>query len=98
MLTKREIAKNWFHRYTGTQLDEMGDHILLTNFLDYVKRFALQFDCEIKGLDRPMQTCTNKDGLSIINYGMGSPNAATIEDGIQINVASGTASTKPRMR
>ena len=80
MLTKLEIATNWFHRYTGTQIEEIGNYILLTNFLDYVKRFARQFNSEIKGLDRPMQTCTNKDGLSIINYGMGSPNAATIMD------------------
>ena len=27
-----------------------------------------------------MQSATNKDGLSIINFGMGSPNAATIMD------------------
>lgn len=27
-----------------------------------------------------MQTATNKDGLTIINFGMGSPNAATIMD------------------
>ncbi len=80
MKTKLDIVKNWFPRYTGTQIEEIGDYILLTNFSDYVKRFAEQFNIEIKGKDRPMQTSTNKDGLTIINYGMGSPNAATIMD------------------
>jgi len=80
MKTKLEIAKNWLPRYTGTQIDELGDYILITNFPDYVRAFADQFNCEIKGEGRPMQTATNCHGLSIINYGMGSPNAATIMD------------------
>jgi len=80
MKTKLEIAKNWLPRYTGTQIKEFGDYLLLTNFHDYVKRFSQKFDAEIKGEGRPFQTCTNKDGLSIINFGMGSANAATIMD------------------
>ena len=80
MKTKLEIAKNWLPRYTGTQINEFGDYILLTNFHNYLRRFADQYDCEIKGESRPMQTATNGDGLTIINYGMGSANAATIMD------------------
>jgi AMP nucleosidase len=80
MKTKLDIAKNWLPRYTGTRIDEIGDYILLTNFHDYVRRFAEKFDAEIKGEDRPMQTATNARGLSIINFGMGSANAATIMD------------------
>ncbi len=80
MKTKLEIAKNWLPRYTGTRIDDIGDYILLTNFSDYVKQFASQFDCDVQGVGRPMQTATNCGGLSIINYGMGSPNAATIMD------------------
>jgi AMP nucleosidase len=78
--TKLDIAKNWLPRYTGTKIDEFGDYILITNFQDYVKTFAEQFNCDIKGEDRAMQTSTNCDGLSIINFGMGSPNAATVMD------------------
>jgi AMP nucleosidase len=37
----------------------------------------------MRGKDRPMQTATNKDGLTIINFGIGSPNAATIMDLLQ---------------
>jgi AMP nucleosidase len=80
MNTKLEIAKNWLPRYTSTPIDEIGDYILLTNFHDYVERFATMFKCGVRGEGRPMQTATNTGGLTIINFGMGSANAATIMD------------------
>lgn len=78
--TKQEIVENWLPRYTGTPIEEIGDYILLTNFLDYVERFAKKFNCPVRGLDRPMQTCTNGQNLTIINFGMGSAMAATVMD------------------
>jgi AMP nucleosidase len=78
--TKLDIAKNWLPRYTGTQIDDFGDYILLTNFYDYVTKFAEQFNTDVKGIGRPMQTATNSEGLTIINFGIGSANAATIMD------------------
>lgn len=80
MKTKLDIAKNWLPRYTGTQINEFGDYMLLTNFHNYVERFAERFNCDIKGIGKPMQTATNSAGLSIINFGIGSANAATIMD------------------
>jgi AMP nucleosidase len=80
MKTKLQIAKNWLPRYTGTKIDEFGDFLLLTNFHNYVTKFAERFKCEVKGLGKPMQTATNNKGLSIINFGIGSANAATIMD------------------
>ncbi len=80
MKTKLEIAKNWFPRYTGATLDQVGDYLLLTNFQNYVEKFAEQFDCDVMGEGRPMQTATNSEGLTIINFGMGSANAATVMD------------------
>jgi len=80
MKTKYDIAKNWLPRYTGTEIDEFGDYILITNFKSYVEKFADRFNCNIRGENNPMQTATNNSGLSIINYGMGSPNVATIMD------------------
>ena len=75
-----EIAKNWLPRYTGMPIDEFGDYILMTNFHDYMESFANRFDCEIHGAGRPMQAATNSSGLSMINFGIGSANAATIMD------------------
>ncbi len=80
MKTKLEIAKNWLPRYTGTQLNEFGDYLLLTNFHNYVTKFADEFSCDVKGIGRPMQTATNSRGLTIINFGIGSANAATVMD------------------
>ncbi len=75
-----DIVNNWLPRYTGMSIDQFGDYILLTNFNDYVSSFADQFKCDIYGEDRPMQAATNSNGLTIINFGIGSPNAATIMD------------------
>ena len=80
METKLEIAINWLPRYTGMPLEKFGDYILITNFKDYVEKFAERFSVEIYGEGRAMQAATNDDGLTIINYGIGSPNAATIMD------------------
>ena len=80
MLSKAQITRNWLPRYTGMPLEKFGDYILLTNFGNYVRRFAEIFDCKIFGEDRAMQASTNAAGLTIINYGIGSSNAATIMD------------------
>lgn len=80
MLDRLQIAKNWLPRYTGMPLEKFGCYILLTNFSYYVQRFAEKFDCDIFGEKKPMQAATNNHGLTIINFGIGSPNAATIMD------------------
>jgi AMP nucleosidase len=79
MKTKNEIVSNWLPRYTGTPLEDFGQHILLTNFGHYVERFALDHGVEVRGRDRPMPNAT-ADGITLINFGMGSPNAATVMD------------------
>jgi AMP nucleosidase len=76
---KEEIVSNWLPRYTGTPLEGFGDHILLTNFGDYVERFASWNGVEVRGADRAMPNAT-ADGITMINFGMGSPNAATVMD------------------
>src|SRR5574343_346814 len=79
MKTKEEIVENWLPRYTGEKLENFGKYILLTNFSNYVKLFAECHRVPIVGADRPMQ-CATCDDISIINFGMGSPTAATIMD------------------
>ena len=79
MKSKKEIVDNWLPRYTGVQLEEFGDYILLTNFGDYIEMFASEFEVEIQGKDKPMQSATS-NGITIINFGMGSAMAATVMD------------------
>ncbi len=79
MKTKEEICNNWLPRYTGKKVENFGKYILLTNFQDYVERFALRFEVAIDGGDRNMPSAT-AEGITIINFGMGSPNAATVMD------------------
>lgn len=79
MKTKEEIVNNWLPRYTGKKLEDFGKYILLTNFGGYVKMFADWHGVEVEGQDRPMQTAS-ADGITIINFSMGSAMAATIMD------------------
>lgn len=79
MKTKDEIVSNWLPRYTGESLKNFGKYILLTNFSNYVTLFAEWNKVKVIGLDKPMQ-CATADNITIINFGMGSPTAATIMD------------------
>ena len=79
MKTKAEIVQNWLPRYTGMGLKDFGDYILICNFSNYIKLFADMHNVEIVGLDKPMQ-CATADGITIINFGMGSATAATMMD------------------
>jgi AMP nucleosidase len=79
MKTKAEIVSNWLPRYTGQKLDSFGKYLLLTNFSNYVTLFAEWNNADIIGFDKPMQ-CATANNISIINFGMGSPTAATVMD------------------
>ncbi len=79
MKTKEEIVNNWLPRYTGLALEEFGRYILLVNFSNYVEMFAEWHQVPIQGADKPMPNAT-ADNITIINFGMGSANAATVMD------------------
>lgn len=79
MKTKKEIVENWLPRYTGIDLDSFGKHILLTNFSYYIELFARWNNVPIKGMKKNMPNATAR-GITIIDFGMGSANAATIMD------------------
>ena len=68
MINKEDITRNWLKRYTGTNIKEYGNWILLTNFQIYVDKFSEKFDVPIMGLGGAMTSATNRDGLSIINW------------------------------
>ena len=79
MKTKKDIVNNWLPRYTGEKLENFGQYILLTNFSHYADMFAQWHKVKVVGTDKPFQCATSK-GISIINFGMGSPSAATVMD------------------
>lgn len=79
MKSKEEIVKNWLPRYTGEKLENFGEYILLTNFANYVEMFAKWHKVKIVGADKAMQ-CATAANITIINFGMGSPGAATVMD------------------
>ena len=79
MKDKSQIVGNWLPRYTGVPVEEFGQHVLLTNFGGYLDHFARLTGATVVGRDRPMPSATH-DGITMINFGMGSANAATVMD------------------
>lgn len=79
MKTKQEIVENWLPRYTGMPLKEFGKYILICNFSNYLQMFAEMHDAKITGIDKPWQ-CATAEGITVINFGMGSSSAATLMD------------------
>ena len=71
MKTKQEIVENWLPRYTGLPLEKFGKYILLTNFQNYVDRFAEWQAVEVVGRDKSMPCATDGE-ITIINFSMGS--------------------------
>ena len=79
MKTKKEIVENWLVRYTGVDLNDFGKYILLTNFQHYIDLFAEITGSAVQGRDKSMSSASHNN-ITIINFGMGSPNAATMMD------------------
>lgn len=79
MITKKEIVDNWLPRYTKRKIEDFSKYILLTNFQYYVDQFAAWNGVEIAGKESNMPNAS-ANGITIINFGMGSANAATIMD------------------
>jgi AMP nucleosidase len=79
MHTKKQIVEDWLPRYTGTHLEAFSKYILLVNFNYYVKLFAEWHGVPVAGMEKAMPNAT-ADGITIIDFGMGSANAATIMD------------------
>jgi AMP nucleosidase len=79
IIQKSQIVKNWLPRYTDMPLDKFGKYILLVNFKHYLDTFAELYNVPIYGANKSMQAATYDD-ITIINFGMGSPNAGIIMD------------------
>ena len=79
MKTKKDIVEDWLPRYTGRALEDFSKHIILTNFDYYLDLFAEKYNAPIIGENKNMPNVSH-DGITMINFGMGSANAATILD------------------
>lgn len=77
--SKEDIINDWLPRYTKRPLEEFTDLLLLTNFNHYVELFAEKYDVQIVGKGGNMPNAS-ANGITIINFGIGSPNAALIMD------------------
>ena len=78
---EQRIAISSLERYTGSKLEDFQSLVLITNFPDYLKLFDFQF-CGNGVMRGSSWGCVHseKNGVSIINYNMGSPNAALVMD------------------
>lgn len=79
MMTREKIVGNWLQRYTQHPLEYFSKHILLTNFNKYVDLFCDMTGVEPIGFNANFRAVTAQ-GITMINFGMGSPNAALIMD------------------
>ncbi len=79
MRTKQEIVSNWLPRYTGVEAADFKKHLLLTNFDNYLDLFCQLTGAAIVAKDKAMKVAVAED-MAMINFGMGSPNAATMMD------------------
>lgn len=60
-------------------LEKFGKYVLLTNFNNYVDLFCEQMNIPAPDYSANMRVATAQD-ITIINFGMGSPNAALVTD------------------
>jgi AMP nucleosidase len=77
--TKQDIVSNWLPRYTGLALGDFKPYVLLTNFENYLDIFCQQTGATVPYKDKAMRVAIAED-MVMINFGMGSPNAATLMD------------------
>lgn len=75
---KHQIAVDMLERYTGSDLKQFNEQIILTNFDYYIERFKLM-PGSVATKGSAMNAAHNPDkNVSIIDFSIGSPNAALI--------------------
>lgn len=77
-LTRDRVGISTLERYTGSNSDEFQPYILLTNFKRYVNAFGERFAIETRHGSAMRAAHAPAAGISIIDYGVGSPVAALI--------------------
>lgn len=75
-----QIAKETLERYSGSEIEQFGSYLLLTNFHRYIRTFTEMFDVQL--LSGSMFTAAHcpKHDVSIVDFKLGSAAAALIVD------------------
>jgi AMP nucleosidase len=76
-LKEHEYIRQTLERYTNCKLEDFCDHVLITNFKQYIKRFHEKTKSKYSEgnfgiVNAPQENCT------MIDFGIGSPQAALI--------------------
>jgi AMP nucleosidase len=79
-LSRERIATETLERYTGSAAAAFQPMILLTNFQHYVDEFAARSGGDRTDGSAMSAAHDTKEKVSIIRFGIGSPNAALIMD------------------
>ena len=76
--SRDRVGISTLERYTGSKSSDFQPYILLTNFKAYVDLFSKRFDIPLNQ-GSVMRAChSKKEGISIIDYSVGSPVAALV--------------------
>ena len=67
MNKKEDISFDWLQRYTGTNPNDYGEWILLTNFHNYVEKFSNRLNSKNNVDRRPMTSSKNSNSMRNIN-------------------------------
>src|SRR4051812_47234495 len=87
-LSKHKIAVDMLERYTGSDLKDFQKQIILTNFDYYIERFKTM-DGTVATKGSAMNVAHNEEkAVTIIDFSIGSPNAALIIELLSVVDAS----------
>lgn len=77
LLKEHEYIRQTLERYTNCRLEDFCDHILITNFRQYINAFKERTDCEL--FEGNFRIVNSKElNCTMIDFGIGSPQAALI--------------------
>jgi AMP nucleosidase len=75
-----EIARHTLERYSGSEIGEFQQNLILTNFPKYVEYFAKSRNVPIQEGSMFKVAHDPKEGISILDFKIGSPAAALVVD------------------
>jgi AMP nucleosidase len=76
-LKEHEYVRQTLERYTNCKLDQFCDHVLITNFKRYIKRFQEKTKGKYSEGNFRIVNAPGKN-ITMIDFGIGSPQAALI--------------------